>query len=421
MKLDDGKRLINDRSRQNAASGETGGVPCLLLVSRGPHFDEALRCCDGGGNDPTESAAVRKGLVRLISQLRRPQGLAHLKLLTDTGLNRAPPVRQEQAEHSQSTAAFGRSAAGQIRKSWYEYRYASSSLGTLQREFLMKFAWAVGGSASHTVGKVDDAGSQHEETINDDGCRDIWTKDSYVERAVVHQPRAEQEQSAEQEHPHEEPEDEVLNWDSSQDADPVLVVSPPALMETGEEGATREIYENTKPFPPMKVVWPSDQQMKGYEEPKAESEGSQPEWLTSEKRADTGVRIRSSFMLTGSDQAFTAVEGQVEAVRAETQFGRDAALSHSKVLSCHLCSDADEEDAEDAAAARSMDTDGGSGGGGTYDNDDLLWVYVGSANFSQAAWGGALGGDGAKLTKKEKEAQAGLHDTVAGVHSLPWW
>ena len=383
MKLEDGKKLINGTSKQNVTSGgsagETGGVPCLLLVSKGPNFEQALSGCNG----ESDSDKVRKGLVRLISQLRRPQGLAHLKLVADTSL---------------CTAVQGRSG-----KSWYEYRYASSSLGTLSRSFLRKFAWAVGGAAGQNVGETDDAGSQVEDY--DDDREGIWAADSYRERAVVHQPGDDKQPE----------EREKLVVDPALDWEPVLSAAP---METGESEASQEIYEETEMgrFPPMKVVWPSDQQMKGYDEKPAESEGSQPQWLTEENRGDAGMRIRSSFMLTGSDKAFDNVKGEIEAQRGERQFGRDAALSHSKVLSCHLCYD---EDADDDAAARSMDSDGGRGA--TYDNEGLVWVYVGSANFSQAAWGGPLAAGGSTLTKKEREAQAGSMDTHSGVHALPWW
>ena len=147
-------------------------------------------------------------------------------------------------------------------------------------------------------------------------------------------------------------------------------------------------------IPPFKVVWPSDLQMKGADvAPNADAsgsgsggtEGSQPAWVSDK---DAGRRIRQSFLLSGADNALQAVNCderrlEVEPLRAERQHGRDGALSHAKVLSCHLCS---EEGSIEAPG------EGGGGGNGSDSDDDTRADRLQGG--STGGGGGEAGGGG---------------------------
>lgn len=274
-------------------------------------------------------------------------------------------------------------ATGKKGKHWYEYRYAASSLGTLSNEFLRKFAWAVGGAAGQKGSDCDEnAGSQHCEHEMDH----VWCEDSYVTRPTER--------------------DQVKNDEQTRPDDVVI--------------------------PPMKVIWPSDLQMKGMEPSDDESisQGSEPEWA---RDANVGRRIRQSFLLSGADIALVNVANEIEPVRADQQLYREGSLSHAKVLSCHLCSNASTEETDDTACRSSAPKD-----------HNLAWLYIGSANLSAAAWGRPLN----PTQKHFRDAAAGALDSAAvrhletpaplfcaedssclellgcvwqGVNGLPWW
>ena len=325
------------------------------------------------------------------------QGLAQLRLAADS---------------SMCTLARGKHG-----KHWYEYRYAASSLGTLSRDFLRKFAWAVGGAAGQKGGDSDDenAGSQHLERETDN----IWCEDSYVTRPTT--------QSSVQR--------------NKRTLDAALgTAAAAALVPTSPGDVT---------VPPMKVVWPSDLQMKGVDpltDDERTSEGSQPDWVLDD---DVGRRIRQSFLLSGADNALADVSDEVEAVRAEQQLCREGALSHAKVLSCHLCSNVDARAAGTATSAHTDNTDESkkrtsrnASPCDSSNDQNLAWLYVGSANLSAAAWGRPLNSP----NKHDRNAAAGALDSAAvrhsdsicccctgytcsdslgwceqGVNDLPWW
>ena len=272
-------------------------------------------------------------------------------------------------------------ARGKQGKHWYEYRYAASSLGTLSRDFLRKFAWAVGGAAGQQGWDSDDenAGSQHLERET----HSIWCDDSYTTRPAMQA--------------------SVQRKKRTLDAAPES--SAAALVPTSLGDVI---------VPPMKIVWPSDLQIKGMDpvtDDENLSEGSQPDWVLND---DVGRRVRQSFLLSGADNALADVSDEIEAVRAEQQLYREGILSHAKVLSCHLCSRVDARGAGTATSAHTGNTEESTTrmsrkSPNSFNDENLAWLYVGSANLSAAAWGRPLN----SLNKHDRNAAAGALDNAA--------
>lgn len=296
-------------------------------------------------------------------------------------------------------------ATGKKGKHWYEYRYAASSLGTLSPEFLRKFAWAVGGAAGQKGGGCDEhAGSQH----CDHEMDQVWCEDSYVTRPTVHPSVQRPKRPLDCDSTAEEsmpvliskvsekslvPGDDITATSSQRIAD--------ARLQVHEERHRVQTDEQMRPdgvvVPPMKVIWPSDLQIKGMErtDDESTSQESEPEWV---RDVDVGRRIRQSFLLNGADNALSDVANEIEPLRAEQQRYREGSLSHAKVLSCHLCSNASTAGADDATPLSSSSED-----------HNLAWLYIGSANLSAAAWGRPLH----PTQKHYRDAAAGALDSAA--------